>query len=110
MEVRGLGVINIRDMYGDNALKLNKYLRLIVHLKRLDQQEYAQLDRLAGERKTRTILGTDIPQILIPVAPGRNIEVLVEAAVRNHILGESGNNATEKFIQLQQLAINSQPS
>ncbi len=110
MEVRGLGVLNIRDMYGDNALKRNKYLRLIVHLKRLSQDEYAQLDRLEGERKIRTILGIDVPQILIPVAPGRNIEVLVEAAVRNHILAESGNNATAKFIELQQLAIQNQSS
>jgi HPr kinase/phosphorylase len=110
MEVRGLGVLNIRDMYGDNALKRNKYLRLIVHLKRLSATEYAQLDRLEGERKIRTIIGIDVPQILIPVAPGRNIEVLVEAAVRNHILSESGNNATEKFIELQQLAINNQSS
>ena len=110
MEVRGLGVLNIRDMYGDNALKLNKYLRLIVHLKRLNDKEYAQLDRLEGERKNRSILGVDIPQILIPVAPGRNIEVLVEAAVRNHILSRSGSDATEKFIQLQQNAINDQAS
>ena len=108
MEVRGLGVLNIRDMYGDNALKLNKYLRLIVHLKRLNQKEYAQLDRLQGERKIRSILGIDIPQILIPVAPGRNIEVLVEAAVRNHILSFSGNNSAQKFIELQQQAINKQ--
>jgi len=110
MEVRGLGVLNIRDMYGDNALKRNKYLRLIAHLKRLSQTEYAQLDRLEGERKTRTILGIDVPQILIPVAPGRNIEVLVEAAVRNHILAASGNNAAEKFIEMQQIAISNQPS
>jgi HPr kinase/phosphorylase len=110
MEVRGIGVLNIRDMYGDNALKLNKYLRLIVHLKRLMADEHAQLDRLQGERTTRTILGIEIPQILIPVAPGRNIEVLVEAAVRNHILRISGNDATEKFIELQQDAINNQAS
>ncbi len=110
MEVRGIGVLNIRDMYGDNALKLNKYLRLIVHLKRLTEKEYAQLDRLQGDRKIRTILGVDIPQILIPVAPGRNIEVLVEAAVRNHILRSSGNDATLKLIDLQQQVINNQPS
>jgi HPr kinase/phosphorylase len=110
MEVRGLGVLNIRDMYGDNALKLNKYLRLIVHLKRLNEKEYAQLDRLQGERKIRSILGIDIPQILIPVAPGRNIEVLVEAAVRNHILCFYGNNSAQKFIELQQQAINRQES
>lgn len=108
MEVRGIGVLNIRDMYGDNALKLNKYLRLIVHLKRLTEKEYAQLDRLQGDRKTRTILGIDVPQILIPVAPGRNIEVLVEAAVRNYILRSSGNDASIKFIELQQQVINNQ--
>ena len=108
MEVRGLGVLNIRDMYGDNALKLNKYLRLIIHLKRLSEKEYTQLDRLQGGREIRTIMGVDIPQILIPVAPGRNIAVLVEAAVRNHILSTSGNNATQKFIELQQHAINNQ--
>jgi HPr kinase/phosphorylase len=110
MEVRGLGVLNIRDMYGDNALKPNKYLRLIVHLKRLNEKEYAQLDRLQGERTVRSILGIDIPQILIPVAPGRNIEVLVEAAVRNHILSFYGNNSAQKFIELQQQAINRQES
>ena len=108
MEVRGIGVLNIRDMYGDNALKLNKYLRLIVHLKRLTEKEYAQLDRLQGDRKIRTILGIDVPQILIPVAPGRNIEVLVEAAVRNYILRSSGNDASIKFIELQQQVINNQ--
>ena len=110
MEVRGLGVLNIRDMYGDNALKPNKYLRLIVHLKHLGEKEHAQLDRLQGGRETRTILGIDVPQILIPVAPGSNIAVLVEAAVRNHILATSGNNAAEKFIELQQQSINSQSS
>jgi HPr kinase/phosphorylase len=110
MEVRGIGVLNIRDMYGDNALKPHKYLRLITHLKRVREKDYAQLDRLQGSRDIRTILGIDIPQILIPVAPGRNIEVLVEAAVRNHILSIAGNNATEKFIALQQIAINNQPS
>jgi HPr kinase/phosphorylase len=79
-------------------------------LKRLSEEEYAQLDRLQGEREIRTILGIEIPQILIPVAPGRNIEVMVEAAVRNHILRTSGNDATQKFIELQQQAINSQSS
>ena len=105
MEVRGLGVLNIREMYGDNALKLNKYLRLIVHLKRLTAEERTSLDRLSGTRETRTILGVDIPQILIPVAPGRNIAVLVEAAVRDHILRINGHNATDQFIKLQQQAI-----
>ena len=106
IEVRGLGVLNIRDMYGDNSLTQNKYLRLIVHLQQLSETEYAHLDRLHGVRDVRAILGIEIPQVLIPIAPGRNIEVLVEAAVRNHILRFSGNDATEQFIDLQQQAIN----
>ncbi len=105
MEVRGLGVLNIREMYGDNALKNNKYLRLVIQLKRMSKQDREQLDRLYGNRIQRSILGVDIPEILIPVAPGRNLAVLVEAAVRNHILRHSGLDATEQLIELQQQAI-----
>jgi len=106
MEVRGLGILNIREMYGDNALKENKYLRLIIHLKRLNIEERALLNRLDGDHKTRSILGIDIPEIQIPVAPGRNMAVLVEAAVRNYILRSSGHDATEQLIALQKQAIN----
>ena len=102
-------MLNVREMYGDNALKPTKYLRLIVHLQRLSETEYAQLDRLRGKRTLRAILGMDIPQVLIPVAPGRNSEVLVEVAVRDHALRYSGNDATEHFISLQQRAISNQP-
>lgn len=105
MEVRGLGVLNIREMYGDNALKNNKYLRLIIHMERLTDEQLAEVDRLEGSRKTHDILGVDIPEILLPVAPGRNLAVLVEAAVRNHILRLSGYNATEKLMDIQQQAI-----
>lgn len=105
MEVRGLGVLNIREMYGDNALKNKKHLRLIIQLKRMSKHDREELDRLYGNRIKRNILGVDIPEILIPVAPGRNLAVLVEAAVRNHILRHSGHDATEQFIELQQRAI-----
>ena len=105
MEVRGLGVLNIREMYGDNALKTNKYLRLIIHMERLTDEQLAEVDRLEGSRKMHSILGVDIPEILLPVAPGRNLAVLVEAAVRNHILRLSGYNATEKLMEIQQKAI-----
>jgi len=105
MEVRGLGVLDIREMYGDNALKTNKYLRLIIHMERLTDEQLAEVDRLEGSRKMHSILGVDIPEILLPVAPGRNLAVLVEAAVRNHILRLSGFNATEKLMEIQQKAI-----
>ncbi len=106
MEVRGLGILNIREMYGDNALKKNKYLRLIIHLKRLNSKERSALDRLDGHRQTRNILDVEIPEILIPVAPGRNMAVLVEAAVRSHILRTNGHDAAEQLIELQQQAMN----
>ncbi|MES0327613.1 MAG: HPr(Ser) kinase/phosphatase, partial [Gammaproteobacteria bacterium] len=105
MEVRGLGVLNIREMYGNNALKINKYLRLIIHMVRLSKEELAKIDRLEGARQMRNIMGVDVPEVLLPVAPGRNLAVLVEAAVRNHILRYSGYDATEELMKIQQKAI-----
>lgn len=107
MEVRGLGVLNIREMYGNNALKINKYLRLIIHMVRLSKEELSQIDRLDGAKQVRNILGVDVPEILLPVAPGRNLSVLVEAAVRNHILRLSGYDATRELISIQQQALDS---
>ncbi len=102
MEVRGLGVLNIRSMYGENAIKPKKHLRLIIHLERMTQDNQQQLDRLYGSRSIKTILGVPITEIKIPVASGRNLAVMVEAAVRNHILMEGGHNASDEFIQRQQ--------
>jgi len=103
MEVRGLGVLNIRAMYGENAIKPKKHLRLIIHLERMTQESQQQLDRLYGSRTVKTILDVPVTEIKIPVASGRNLAVMVEAAVRNHILIESGQNASDEFIQRQQI-------
>lgn len=101
MEVRGLGVLNIRAMYGENAIKPNKHLRLVIHLERMTLENQQQLDRLYGSRSLKSILDVSITEIKIPVAPGRNLAVMVEAAVRNHILMENGHNASDDFIQRQ---------
>ncbi len=100
IEVRGLGIINVRAMFGHNAIKLNKYLRLIIHLQQTRVPADA-LDRLQGSRKEVDILGVPIPQIEIPIAPGRNIAVLVETAVRNHILQTKGYNAYDDLVERQ---------
>jgi HPr kinase/phosphorylase len=105
MEVRGLGVLNIREMYGDNALKSSKYLRLVIHMERLTDEQLTNVDRLEGSRQMHNLLGVDVPEVLLPVAPGRNLSVIVEAAVRNHILRLSGYNATEQLMDIQQKAI-----
>lgn len=105
MEVRGLGVLNIREMYGDNAVKINKYLRLIVHMERMNEENISEFSRLTGQTKVQEILKVEIPVTVVPVAPGRNLSVIVEAAVRNHILRNNGYDASQQLIDLQQKAI-----
>jgi HPr kinase/phosphorylase len=110
MEVRGLGVLNIRAMYGENAIKENKFLRLVIHLESMSNKQQQQLDRLYGARSVQTILGVEIPQVMLPVASGRNLAVMVEAAVRNHLLMEQGHNASDEFVRRQQEFIDNQSS
>lgn len=101
LEVRGLGVLNIRSIFGETAVRPRKVLRLIVHL---DPPEggIEPKDRLATRSGTQDILGVEIPTVTLAVAPGRNLAVLVEAAVRNHILLTRGINSTREFIDRQQ--------
>ncbi len=101
LEVRGLGLLDIRQMFGDSAVKRNKYLRLVIHLQPLHALSEDQSDRLHGSATTRNILDVDIPAITVPVAPGRNLAVLVEAAVRNFLLKQKGMDATARFIERQ---------
>ncbi|KAF0190680.1 MAG: HPr kinase/phosphorylase [Gammaproteobacteria bacterium] len=101
LEVRGLGVLNIRAMFGDSAIKRAKNLRLIICLKQLAGDTLHDMDRLRGSRTTRELLDIAVPEITLPVAPGRNLAVLVEAAVRNHVLSLRGYNAPEDFITKQ---------
>ena len=105
MEVRGLGVLNIREMYGDNAIKINKYLRLIIHMEKMDDGNHSDFNRLTGHTKVQKILNVEIPVTVIPVAPGRNLAVIVEAAVRNYILRNNGYDASQQLIDLQKQAI-----
>jgi len=105
LEVRGLGIINIRAMYGDSAIKHNKYLRLVIKLVKMNDSELSELDRLAGTYATTHLLGLDIPEVTVPVAPGRNLAILVETAVRNHIMRLKGYDAAANFIERQQQAI-----
>lgn len=105
MEVRGLGILNIREMYGDNALKINKYLRLIIHMEKMNDDNISSFSRLTGHNNVQKILNVEIPITLIPVAPGRNLAVIVEAAVRNQILRNNGYDASQQLIDLQKKAI-----
>lgn len=100
LEVRGLGVLNVRHMFGDSAIKLNKFLRLIIHLevpkKRKLQDE---TDRLQSNADVQQVLDIPIPRITIPVMAGRNLAVMAEAAVRDFMLKAKGYNAASEFIE-----------
>lgn len=101
LELRGLGVLNIRQMFGDTAVKRNKYLRLIVHLAKPDAEPALHEDgmvRLTGDLGHRRVLDLDVPMITLPVMPGRNLAVLTEAATRTHILRSKGIDPAAAFL------------
>ena len=99
LELRGLGVLNIRQMFGDTAVKRNKYLRLIVHLTRPHLEPLPSgIERLTGDIGQRRVLDLDVPMITLPVMPGRNLAVLTEAATRTHILRAKGVDPAAAFM------------
>ena len=102
LEVRGLGILNIRALFGDNSVKPTKPLDLIIQLEMADKQAPHLLDRLKIKTLNEEVLGVKIPKVNIPIAAGRNIAVLVEVAIRNHMLLLRGVNATKQFTQRQQ--------
>lgn len=108
LEVRGLGILNIRTIFGETAARRKMRLRLIVHLeRRIPGQE--DPDRLPLHLETHDVLGAPVPRSVLPVAAGRNLAVLLEAAVRSTILKLRGIDATEEFIQRHQLLMLREP-
>jgi len=103
IEVRGLGILNVRAMYGNNAVMTHKRLHLIIRLQPpTENGNVPAFDRLDTNQRHRTMLEVDIPEVILPVAPGRDLAVIIEAAVRNHVLYLNGYNAAEDFIERQQ--------
>lgn len=105
LEVRGLGILNIRALFGETSVKRQKNLKLIVELVHPQEVGEVGLNRLDMIASTETVLGVAVPKVRIPVAAGRNLAVLVEVAVRNHILKSRGINPLEQFIERQQAAL-----
>ncbi|HQN65014.1 MAG TPA: HPr(Ser) kinase/phosphatase [Methylophilus sp.] len=103
LEVRGLGILNIRALFGDNAVKPTKPLDLIIDLRMADLLKPMELDRMNTKALTEKVLDVIISKVVIPIAAGRNIAVLVEVAVRNHILLMRGENSTKQFTKRQKL-------
>lgn len=101
LEVRGLGVLNIRTIFGEAALRPRKNIKLIVHLARPAGGEGAAMERLPLNAGSEQVLGVEIRKVTIPVAAGRNLAVLTEAAVRNYVLQLRGFDSTREFIERQ---------
>lgn len=101
LEVRGLGVLNIRAIFGESVLRPRKSLKLIVHLEKPAGAEASKVERLPLKPGFQEIVGVNIAKVTIPVAAGRNLAVLVEAAVRNRVLQLRGIDSTHDFIARQ---------
>lgn len=105
LEVRGLGIMNVRSMFGETAVRKRKQLHFIIRLEKLDEERIRDLDRIEGARSIVDILGADIPEVVMFVAPGRNLAVLLEAATRSHILRMWGMDSAKEFLVKQKSLI-----
>ena len=95
MEIRGLGIINIKDLYGVSSIREKKIIDLVLELIEWDPvQEY---DRLGIDDQVHTILGVDLPHLKIPVRPGRNLTSIIEVAARNFLLKGMGYHSAREF-------------
>ena len=97
IEIRGLGIINIEELFGISAIRMQKRLDLIISLTEIDRDE--EFDRLGLEDNKKNMLGIDIPLIKLPVSPGRNIAMLIEISARIFMLKRYMNySPTKKFL------------
>ncbi|MBT0663266.1 HPr kinase/phosphorylase [Geobacter pelophilus] len=95
MEIRGLGIINIKDLFGVSSIREKKIIDMVLELVEWNpQQEY---DRLGIDEKVHTILGIELPHLIIPVRPGRNLTSIIEVAARNYLLKGMGYHSAKEF-------------
>lgn len=105
IEVRGLGMLNIRAIFGETAVRRRKNMKLIVHLEKTIGSNVSAHERLPLSNLKEDILNVSIRKVIIPVAAGRNLAVLVEAAVRNYILQLRGIDSTQDFVRRHELVM-----
>ncbi|SDG91877.1 HPr(Ser) kinase/phosphatase [Nitrosomonas sp. Nm132] len=110
LEVRGLGMLNIRTIFGETAVRRRKNMKLIVHLEKSSGSDISSFERLPLSNLNENILSVTIRKVIIPVAAGRNLAVLVEAAVRNYILQLRGIDSTQEFIKRHEQEMNGHAS
>jgi HPr kinase/phosphorylase len=96
MEIRGLGIISIRDLFGLSAITDMKKVEVVIQIEEWDPEK--EYDRLGLSDRRTAFLGVSIPTLLIPVSPGRNLATIVEVAIRNHILKTQGVHSARDLI------------
>lgn len=96
MEIRGLGILNIQDLYGVSAVSPGQNIDLVVRLEKWNPRK--AYDRLGLNRETESILDIEVPLLRLPVAPGRNVALLVELAAKNLLLRARGHDATATLL------------
>ena len=94
MEIRGLGIINVRDLFGITAVRDEKDIEVVVELMEWAGEEH---DRLGLDEKKYTILGVNLPHLRVPVRPGRNMATIIEVAARNHLLKKTGKHSAKEL-------------
>jgi len=95
MEIRGLGIINIKDLFGVSAVRERKKIEIVLELVEWDPN--VEYDRLGVEEKKFRILDVEVPMLIVPVRPGRNMTTIVEVAARNHLLKLQGHHSAREF-------------
>ncbi len=95
MEIRGLGIINIKDLFGIAAVRDRKKIELVVEL--VEWDPHTEYDRLGIEERTFTILDVAVPMLVVPVRPGRNMTTIIEVAARNQLLKVQGHHSAREF-------------
>lgn len=95
MEIRGIGIIDIRAMYGVGAITLSKSIDIVIHLEKWDQEK--EYDRLGLTEEHITILNVNVPYQVMPVRPGRNLAIIIEVAARNLSLKRLGYSAASEL-------------
>ena len=97
MELRGIGIINVKNMYGSGSVLGEKQVDLVMEMETWRRDK--EYDRIGGEQNVEEILGLKIPKLVIPVSPGRNLAILIEVAARNYRLKSMGYDAAQELIQ-----------
>jgi HPr kinase/phosphorylase len=95
MEIRGIGIINIKDLFGVSAVRDRKKVEMVIEL--VEWEDHAEYDRLGVDDRKYTVLDTEVPLLVVPVRPGRNLGTIVEVAARNHLLKLQGHHSAKEF-------------